>query len=62
MLSQFTQGACSFPLQNFRFSSPRRAAVSGLRSLGFSLACFVLVLFLSCMASPLHAQDTTPQL
>ena len=62
MLSQFTQGARSFPLPIFRSMSPRRAAASGFRSLGFSLACFVLVLFVSCMASPLHAQDTTPQL
>jgi hypothetical protein len=62
VLSQFTQGARSFPLPIFRSMSPRRAAVSGSRSLGFSLACFVLVVFLSCMASPLQAQDSTPQL
>lgn len=62
MLSQFTQGARSFPLPNFRSMSPRRDTVSGLRSLGFSLACFVLILFVGCMASPLQAQDTTPQL
>ena len=62
MLSQFTQGARSFPLPIFRSVSPRRAAASGLRSLGFSLACLVLVCVISCMASPLQAQDTTPQL
>ncbi|MHB1674962.1 MAG: hypothetical protein ACYCSP_12020 [Acidobacteriaceae bacterium] len=49
-------------MPNFRSMSPRRAAASGLRSLGFSLACFVLMLFLCCMASPLRAQDSTPQL
>jgi len=62
VLSQFTQGARSFPLPIFRSMSPRRAAASGSRSLGFSLACFVLVVFLSCMASPLQAQATAPQL
>ncbi len=62
MLSQFTQGSRSFPLPIFRSMSPRRAVASGFRSLGFSLACFVLVLFVSCIASPLQAQDTTPQL
>ena len=62
MLSQFTQGSHSFPLPIFRSMSPRRAVASGLRSFGFSLACFVLLLLVSCMASPLHAQDTTPQL
>lgn len=62
MLSQFTQGARSFPLQIFRSMSSRRDTVSGLCSLGFSLACFVLVLFVGCMASPSLAQDSTPQL
>jgi hypothetical protein len=62
VLSQFTQGARSFPSPIFRSMSPRRAAVSGFRSLGFSLACFVLVVFFNCMASRLQAQATTPQL
>ncbi|HZC43242.1 MAG TPA: hypothetical protein VE195_03645 [Acidobacteriaceae bacterium] len=46
----------------FRSISFRRAAASGLRSLGFSLASIVLVLLAGSIASPLHAQDTTPQL
>lgn len=61
MLSQFTQGSRSVPLLIFRSMSPRRSAAS-VRFFGFSLACFVLMLFVSCMAFPLHAQDTSPQL
>ncbi len=62
MLSQFTQGARSFPSPIFRSMSSRRAAVSGFRSLGFSFACLVLVCIVTFMASSLQAQDTTPQL
>ncbi len=68
MLSQFTRGAQRFPLPILNSMSLRRATFSGFRSPSgvrlslLSAACCVLALFLCGMASPLQAQDTTPQL
>jgi hypothetical protein len=68
VLSQFTRGAQRFPLPILKSMSLRRATFSGFRSPSgvrlplLSAACCVLALFLCSMASPLRAQDTTPQL
>lgn len=61
MLSQFTQGARTFPLPILKSMSSRRDILLGSRWRRFSVASFALVLLLGCMALPLLAQDSTQQ-